>query len=201
MHSVSKKMEGIAENTAVVHLVVPFRDKAVVKRCGGWWDSAEKRWCVEVEIALQMSGTELQKYWPPDFDSLLPYLLNVRRKKSGSLSFAEDFCFMLEQNPKSTRDAARVPENVHLRVSPAELQAFVHKRCDRPLWLDADVGLLAKKMAAAAEAIHSYFGCEHDADKIGLATLPTPYFWGVCVKAWVLRERPSGASIRVCFES
>ena len=105
MHSVSKQMEGIAENTAVVHLLVPFRDKAVVKRRGGWWDSSEKRWCVEVEIALQMSGTELQKYWPPDFDSLLPYLLEVRRKKSGSLSFAEDFCFMLEQNPESTRDA------------------------------------------------------------------------------------------------
>ena len=188
-----------AENISSVALMVPYRDRTIVRHSGAQWDTTERQWKVGIDLALTMD-LGLEKYWPPEIHRLLPYLLEARRKRESHLTFSADFCFMLEANPDSTREKAREENNVHLRVSPAELKAFLHKRCDRPPWTDKEVFGLKQAMAAAREAINAHFSLSpEDTDTIGLETVPQPYFWGVRVKAWVLREKPSGIGIRIVF--
>ena len=200
-----------ASKLEIVILDVSFDQRAVVKSLGGRWNKEISKWYIDVAAATDM---RLQPFWTLQFQILCPYVRRVQRARDMQqaalyaidagitypLSFASDFYRMMELHPESTYETAGVPANVHLRVSPADMKSYVHKRCDRPVWTSSDCALLQKKMTDNRDVINASFGLEADnKTSLGLQTVPAPYFWGVKLRNGVLEDKPSGIGIRVLF--
>ena len=201
-----------ASDLEVVFLDVPFEARELAKSLGAQWNKVLRKWFVDADVAA--AEVRLQDFWTPQFRVLQPYLMKLRAERACKrakldaidatvgypLTFASDFFRMLELQPESTCETAADPKNAYLRVSPADLRIYVHKRCDRPQWTVAECRVLQEKMKAHRRAINGHYGLEHDDETtIGLEIAPQPYFWGVKLRDGVLEDKPSAIGIRVLF--